>query len=464
MLVSSSVVSTRIPVLIIGGGISALACAYALQKRGVEVTLIEAAERAGGMIRSEAHDGFLFELGPQSFSGTTLLRGLCQELGIEGELIHAPPKAPRYVLVQGALREVPLNPAAMVTSSLLSTSTKLKIARDAFGRTQPPVEDESIARFVRRKFGAELLDRLVGPFVSGIYAGDPERLSLRGAFPQLYEAEKSSGSIIRGMVRAAKSRKGPRERPPLLSFRHGNETLVRSLAAKLGSALRLNTEANQIQRKSRDASGSFVVSIQRDGQIETILAERLILATPAEVTGRLLGALNPLIRATLDAINYALVAVVSLGYRREDVRHTLDGFGFLVPRSAGLRVLGTVWNSSLFPGRAPQGYVLLTSFVGGATDPEATTLSLENLAGLVHRELTPLLQIAKQPLCSQVQIYRRALPQYELGHSERLATLEKLRTQVPNLWLIGNYFRGPSIGSCIEQAFAVARECSARKH
>jgi protoporphyrinogen/coproporphyrinogen III oxidase len=462
-LVSSGVVTKRIPALVIGGGISGLACAYALQKRGVHVALIEAANRAGGLIRSKADDGFLFELGPQSFSGTALLRGLCRELGIEDDLVHASPKAPRYVLVQGALRKVPLNSGAMVTSSLFSASTKLKITRDVFGRTLPPAEDESVARFVRRKFGEEVLDRLVGPFVSGIYAGDPERLSLRSTFPQLYEAEKSSGSIIRGMVRAAKSRKGPRERPTLLSFRHGNESLVRTLAAKLGPALELNTEANQIQRKSRDATGGLEVTIQRDGQIQTILADKLILATPAEVTGRLLGPLDTSIRATLDAIAYAPVAVVSLGYRREDVRHTLDGFGFLVPRSAGLRVLGTVWNSSLFPGRAPQGYALLTSFVGGATDPEAATLSQENLARLVHRELTPLLRIAKPPVCSQVQVYRRALPQYELGHDARLATLEELRMHFPNLWLIGNYLRGPSIGACIEQSFAVAAECSAGK-
>jgi oxygen-dependent protoporphyrinogen oxidase len=446
----------RVPALVIGGGISGLACAYALRKAGVDAMLVEAADRAGGMIRSEAHDGFLFELGPQSFSGTAALWTLCRELGIEGELVEAPPKAPRYVLVNGALREVPLSPPAMVASSLLSAGTKWKIARDAFGRTHPPDDDESIASFVRRKFGAELLDRLVGPFVSGIYAGDPERLSLRSAFPQLYEAEKSAGSLIRGMIRAAKAKKGPRERPTLLSFRSGNETLVRALGMKLGSALQLSAEGNRIQVKSGERK-SYEVTIERSNRIGTVAAERLIIATPTEVAGRLLCELNPAIRSVLDAIAYAGVAVVSLGYRREDVRHNLHGFGFLVPRSEGLRVLGSVWNSSLFPARAPKGYVLLTSFVGGAMDPDAANLSQENLVTLVHRELAPLLQISKPPVCSRVQIYRRALPQYELGHNQRLAEVANMRADYPNLFLIGNYFHGPSIGTCIEQAFAIAR-------
>ena len=450
-------VTTRVPALIIGGGISGLACAYALRKAGTDAVLIEAADRVGGVIRSEAHDGFLFELGPQSFSGTAALRTLCRELGIESELVQAPPKAPRYVLIDGSLREVPLSPPAMLTSSLLSAGTKWKIARDVFGTTHPPAEDESIASFVRRKFGAELLDRLLGPFVSGIYAGDPERLSLRSAFPQLYEAEKSAGSVIRGMIRAAKARKGPRERPTLLSFRKGNETLVRALAAKLGSALQLSTEVKQVEVNR--SGKSFEVAIQCPGQTETIVAERLIIATPADVAGRLLGEVTPAFRSPLDAIRYAAVGVLSLGYRREDVKHGLDGFGFLVPRSERLRVLGNVWNSSLFPGRAPKGYVLLTSFVGGTTDPDAANLSPENLVTLVHRELAPLLQITRPPVCSRVQIYPRALPQYELGHGDRLAAIEKLRADFPNLWLVGNYWRGPSIGTCIEQAFAIARNC-----
>jgi len=447
-------VNPRVPVLVIGGGISGLVCACALRKRGVETQLVEAMARPGGVIRSEHLDGFLVELGPQSFSATPELRRLASELGISGDLVQAPRKAPRYVLVNGALETVPLNPVALLASSLLGIRTKWNLARDAFGRTQPPQEDESVANFIRRKFGADLLDRLVGPFTSGVYAGDPERLSLRSAFPSIYEAEKSAGSAIRGMLRAAKARKEPRERPALLSFREGNDTLIRALAGSLGPALCCGTRALSIERDA--TTNSFRVTLKGAGEPQTRLADRLILATPTDVAANLLGGVNAAFESLLAPIEYAPVAIVSLGYRRDDVAHRLQGFGFLVPRSAGLRVLGTVWNSSLFPKRAPKGYVLLTSFVGGATDPQAITLSPEGLFAAVHREIAPILRIREKPVFSNVQIYPRALPQYDLGHAERLEKLDKLLCETPNLRLAGNYLRGPAIGSCVEQALAIA--------
>jgi oxygen-dependent protoporphyrinogen oxidase len=446
---------TETKTIAVGGGISGLVCAYALRKVGVDAVVLEASARAGGVIRSERRDGFLLELGPQSFSGTTELRKLCAELGIAKQLLEAPAGAPRFVLVDGKLVAVPMSPPALLTSSLLGPATKWAIARDAFGRSRAPEEDESIAGFVRRKFGAELLDHLVGPFASGVYAGDPERLSLRSSFPQLYEAEKSTGSVIRGMLSAAKARSEPRERPTLLSFREGNETLVRALAAKVGAGLRLNAEVVNIAIAREGAAGKFEVRVRAADGEETISAERLVIATPTDVAGKLLSEVNAELEPPLSGIEYAPVSVVSLGYRRADVGHSLEGFGFLAPRSSGLRVLGTVWNSSLFSGRAPEGFVLLTSFVGGATDPGAVTLSNEELVALVHDEIRDLLQLKAAAPFSHVQTYRRALPQYNLGHAARLAVLEKSRQAVANLYFVGNYLRGPAIGSCLAQALAV---------
>jgi len=448
--------TSSVPAIVVGAGISGLACAYALRKAGFNAQVLEASPRAGGVIASEARDGFLLELGPQSFSGTVALRSLCTELGIADQVVQAPARAPRYVLIDGALKAVPLNPAIMLTSSLLSAKTKWRIARDAFGTTHSPEEDESIAAFVRRKFGEQLLDRLVAPFVSGIYAGDPERISLRAAFPQLYEAEKSAGSAIRGMMRAAKSRKGPRERPTLLSFRRGNETLVRALAQKIGSRLRFGAEVLGIGVRRQTGTVRFEVRIREGGSEQVAVAESLVLATPAEVAGALLRDVNAAFEPVLGGIEYAPVAVASLGYRREDVGHSLRGFGFLVPRSSGLRVLGSVWNSSLFPERAPVGHALLTSFVGGATDPSAAELSSGDLVALVHREVAPVLQIRATPVFSHVQVYRRALPQYNIGHRERLMALERLCSDLPGLFLVGNYFRGPAIGNCVELGIAMA--------
>jgi protoporphyrinogen/coproporphyrinogen III oxidase len=445
-----------LPVLVVGGGISGLVCAYALRKAGIEAQLLEASIEPGGVIRSETREGFLLELGPQSFSGTPALRSLCADLGITEQVVRAPTAAPRYVLIDGALKAVPLSPPAMLSSSFLSAQTKWRFARDAFGTTRAPEQDESVAAFVRRKFGAELLERLVGPFVSGIYAGDPEHLSLRSAFPQLHEAEDAAGSVIRGMRRAAKSRKGPRERPALMSFRDGNGTLVRALAAKIGPGLRVGVEVVGISFRREATGAKFEVHIIAAGREETVLADRLVLSTSAHVAGALLRDVNAACEPVFAGIEYAPVAVVSLGYRREDVVHSLEGFGFLVPRSSGLQVLGTVWNSSLFPGRAPADHVLLTSFVGGATNPGAAGLSAQELSDLVHREITPLLQIRAVAVFSHVQTYRQALPQYNIGHTDRLRALERLRADVPGLFFVGNYLRGPAIGNCVDLAMATA--------
>jgi oxygen-dependent protoporphyrinogen oxidase len=244
-----------------------------------------------------------------------------------------------------------------------------------------------------------------------------------------------------------------------LSFREGNETLVQALAAKIGAGLRLSAEVVNIAIARDRTAGPFQVRVRAADGDETILAERLVMATPTDVAGRLLSEVNAELGRLLSGIEYAPVAVVSLGYRRVDVGHSLDGFGFLVPRSSGLRVLGTVWNSSLFPGRAPEGFVLLTSFVGGATDPEAVALPNEALAALVHGEIRDLLQLKSAAAFSHVQIYRRALPQYNLGHAERLAAIDKLRMSTSTagqLYFVGNYLRGPAIGSCVEQGLAVA--------
>jgi oxygen-dependent protoporphyrinogen oxidase len=258
------------------------------------------------------------------------------------------------------------------------------------------------------------------------------------------------------MMRAAKSRKGPRERPTLFSFRYGNETLVRALAQKIGSRLRLDADVLGIAVRRDAESVRFEVRFREAGSDQMVVAERLVLATPASVAGVLLRDVNAAFEPVLGGIEYAPVAVVSLGYRRQDVGHSLDGFGFLVPRSSGLRVLGSVWNSSLFPERAPAGHVLLTSFVGGATDPGAAGLFGDELAALVHREVAPLLQIRAAPVFSHARVYRRALPQYNIGHGERLMALERLRGDLPGLFLVGNYFRGPAIGNCVELGMAAA--------
>jgi len=457
-------VTTAVPALVVGGGISGLVCAYSLRKAGIDAIVLEAAEQAGGIIRSVRRDGYLLEMGPQSFTSTAPIIKLCKELSIENELVEAPSRAPRFLFFDRELQQAPLSPPAFFTSPLFGAGTKWSVLRDVLGKSVPPSEDESIAAFVRRKFSAELLEKLVGPFVSGIYAGDPERLSARAAFPQLHEAETSAGSIIRGMIHAAKAKKGPRQKPTLRTFRNGNETLMRALAANLGGNLRYGAAVTAILQGSGESKTKdqlFTVEAQTQSGVESITAERLVIATPTNIAADLLKNIDAAFPAALSEIEYAPVAIVSLGYSRPDVGHSLRGFGFLVPRSAGLNVLGTVWNSSLFPARAPENHVLLTSFLGGATNPQMVKLTGEELAATTHREIAPILSISQQPTFYNVQIYERAIPQYNLGHTARVAALDRTLNLYPNLRLVGNYLHGPAIGACVEQAQRVAQELSA---
>ncbi len=460
--------SDRVQSLVVGAGISGLATAYALLKAGIATQVVESAPRAGGVIQSLQRNGYLLECGPQSFSGTGFITAMCRDLGILEERILADPKAPRYVLLDGKLRAVPMGPG-LLASSFTGGGTRGAILRDIFGKSVSPEPDESVADFTRRKFSATLLDRLVGPFVSGIYAGDPEKLSLRAAFPILYEAEKISGSLTRGVFQVMKRRKAargaapqvPQEKPTLQTFRDGNETLVRALAARLGERLTCGVEVIRIEAlatSQEPKAPRFRLSLRGPRGDETLETERLILSVPTQTAGALLEPLDAGFPAQLGPIAYSGVAVVSLGYRKVDVGDTLTGFGFLVPRSSGLSILGTVWNSSLFPGRAPEGQALLTSFVGGATNPAAISKSPEALAAQVHREMAPLLGLRKEPVFTNVTIWPRAIPQYNLGHTARIAALEALRARFPGLYFSGNYLHGPAIGSCVEHALNVADE------
>ena len=451
--------------LIVGAGISGLTTAFALRKAGIDARIVDGASRPGGLIQSVRRDGYLVECGPQSFSGNASLTSICRDLEILDRRILADSKAPRFVLINGALEKVPLGPGLLV-SPLMGGGTRTALFRDVFGRSEAPDSDESVASFIRRKFSPTLLDRLVGPFVSGIYAGDPEKLSLRAAFPILYEAEQTSGSVLRGLLKVMKARKAkrgplPREKPTLQTFREGNDTLVRALAEKLGAYLSLEAEVISIRPLDpgrEPKTPRFRVGLHTPSGTEFLETERLVLAVPTDRAGKLLAPLGRAFESQLRTVDYSGVAVVSLGYRKEDVGHPLDGFGFLVPRSSGLTVLGTVWNSSLFPGRAPGHHVLLTSFVGGATNPDATKQPADQLVALVHREIKPLMQLREGPVFSNVSVWPRALPQYNLGHTARMAEINNCRADFPGLYLTGNYMNGPAIGACVEQALKVADE------
>jgi oxygen-dependent protoporphyrinogen oxidase len=448
---------TFTPVAIIGGGISGLACAYRLQQLGIPFMLFEASDSIGGLIGTVETNGFLFESGPQSFQGTETLLQLINELGIQQELRRADPRAPRYVLRHGQLQKIPMSPQAMLGSSLLGVKSRWKIASEPLRRTKPPGEDESVANFVRRKFGHEILEYLVSPFVSGVYAGDPEQLSLRAAFPSLDEWERQYGSVLRGAMKSRGekgARKGP---PPLCSFRLGMRTLTQSLADKLSDAVSLGTRVESVELVEPVSSApKYVIRVARGGVENTITTGAVVFATPAYVASQLLASVSAQLAASLSSIAYAPVTVVASGYFTRQTANPMNGFGFLVPRTEKLRTLGTVWNSSLFPGRAPEGRIAITSFAGGATDTEIGEKSDSEIAAIVHAENARILGISGPPVASSIWKHPKALPQYNLGHGHIIEAIRKAERTTAGLFFSANYLEGPSIGKCVEQAFATA--------
>lgn len=443
-------------VVVIGGGISGLACALRLGQLGVPLTLLDAAARPGGLIGTVEKGGFLFESGPQSFQATDALLGLIRELGIESELCQADARAPRFVLRHGRLQKIPMSPLAMLSSSLLGASARWKIISEPFRRAQPPSEDESVASFVRRKFGHEILEYLVAPFVSGVYAGDPEKLSLRAAFPSLDEWERKYGSVVHGAMKSRPAKGSGQGRPPLCSFRRGMGTLTRAMAAKLGENTRTGARVDAVTRLQEGGRVRYSINAVCAGRGETLSAQAVVMATPADVASQLSAPVSSTLAQTFSGIAYARLAVVATGYYAHQAGAPLDGFGLLIPRSEKHRTLGMVWNSSLFPGRAPDGQMTITSFLGGATDPEMTEKPDETIAAIVEDENARILAISGQPIALAVWKHPKALPQYNLGHSRIVAAIRDAERATPGLYFAGNYLTGPSIGTCIEQGFHTA--------
>jgi oxygen-dependent protoporphyrinogen oxidase len=434
-------------VIVIGAGICGLACAYRLKQLGTPVILLEASARVGGLVGSMRKDGFLFESGPQSFQGTEPLLGLIREVGIEGELERADPRAPRFIYLRGKLQKIPMTPQALMASSLLGLKSRAKIVSEPFKRTKPPTKEESVADFVRRKFGHEILEYLVAPFVSGVYAGDPEKLSLKAAFPSLEEWEREYGSVLRGAMKSRpekEKRSGP---PPLCSFKDGVGSLANAIAERLGVSVRLGAKVTSVAR-----STNYQVCVECDGRNEMMEAAAVVVSTPAYTAGHIAAQVSSPLMHTLSGVAYAPVAVVVCGYYDRQIAEKLDGFGYLVPRSEKVRTLGTVWNSSLFGGRAPAGSVTITSFIGGATDPKIVDHSDDEIAAIVQNENARILQISGSPVASVVWKYPKALPQYNLGHGHVVEAIRDGERANPGLFFCGNYLEGPSLGKCVETA------------
>ena len=451
-------------VIVIGAGISGLVCAYRLKTLGVDVALLEKSARVGGVIQTERVGGFLIERGPNSSQGTEELIALVEELGITDELVEGDPKAPAYVYFNGRLHAVPSGAGAFIKSKLLSFAGKLRIFKEPFVPARRSEAEESVASFARRRIGREAAELLVAPFVSGIYAGDAEQLSVQAAFPKLANLETGYGGLFRGTFAKAREARRARKsasavldkaaptRRRLCSFKDGMAFLPATLASKIGEDLLTGCEELRI------ADCGLRIEYERAGNHNQLTFERVIIATPANTASSLVDSLSAELSRLLAEIQYPPLAIVSLAYDQSTVRTRLDGFGFLAPPSQRLHILGCVWNSSLFSDRAPQGQALITAFVGGALNPDAARAADSELVAITHRELQKVLGISSDPQVVAITRYERSIPQYNLGHFARVQRIENLLRELPGLRLIGNYLHGVSTGDCIKEADRVARE------
>ncbi|MFQ5800298.1 MAG: protoporphyrinogen oxidase [Candidatus Hydrothermarchaeales archaeon] len=453
-----------VDLVILGGGISGLATAYATQEMAEEeglklkLTLIEKEARLGGKIMSVREKGFLCEAGPAGF-----LDNKPETLKFAGDLnlTTLPSKEAakkRFIFTNRRLRRVPESPVTFLKSDILSLKGRLRVLLEPF--TKPTQkEDETIADFATRHLGKEAQEKLISSMVVGIFAGDSENLSLKSCFPVMVELEKEGGgSLIKAMfkrMKMAKKDSKVKASPTgnLTSFKDGVESLTDTLSRALEAQILTGRSVETI--KKRDGPGYEVFL---EGEKTPIVADVLILALPAYAAADVIKGVDERLSRVLAGIPYAPASVVCLGYRKEDVPHSLDGFGFLIPKKEGRRILGCRWDSSTFDYRAPPEHVLLWAIVGGAIKPDLALLEDEVILKLVKEELREIIGVSKDPAFIKIFRHEKAIPQYVVGHSARLEEIERLLEGYPGLFITGNAFRGVGINDCTRNAPIVARK------
>src|SRR5436190_11074800 len=409
-------------VVVVGSGITGLTCAYRLRKLGIDVLVLESSDRIGGVIRSENIDGHLVEWGPGSLLPTAHTFGILDEIGLEKDLIEADPKSPRYIVVNGQLRAIPLGP--------LSFNGILRGLYEPFIRSKSK-GDESVASFFRRRFGDQILERLAGPFVTGIFAGNVEKLSVGAVFPRVLEIEQEYGSVIWGMLRG-KPKSSNHESKPRKSTISSLPKGLETLPVRLSEGLSIQTECSGVR-------------IGKDVQ-----AKATELAVPAYQAAEVLSELYPDFAETLRSIEYAPVVVAATSLPISSLTVPLRGFGFLAPQSERMTILGTVFNSLLFVDRAPDDRILLTSFLGGAMKPEVYDWPETRIWETVGSELKRVLKTSLQPEPLGLCRHRRAIPQYNIGQRQRVEEIAAEVKRVPGLFVTGNFLHGVSVPACME--------------
>ena len=451
-------------IVIVGAGISGLCTAHYLVKtlsadgREAEILLFEAEKVPGGKMRTVREDGFNMEWGPNGFlTNKPYSMDLVKDLGIEDRLAPSSDLArKRFIYSGGRLHRLPETPQAFFASNLLSLPGRLRILREPFAPGPPPGVDESLGDFARRRLGAEALEKLLDPMVTGIFAGDPDTMSLRSCFPLIHDLERKYGGLVKGMIslrrerRKAGEKRGMSAGPGgiLMSFDAGVQTLIDVLAKLLSEGLHTGIAVESVRKRD----DSFLLSLVENGQRGEIDTDALVLAIPAYSAASALAGLAPGISEALSSIPYSPISVVALGYERAGLGNPLDGFGFLIPRLEKRKILGALWDSSVFPNRAPAGKALIRAMVGGVRNPGLAALPAGDLIALAREELFHTMGIAAAPSLARAFFHDKGIPQYLVGHGKVLEQIEARLAAIPGLYLNSNAYRGIALNDCVLQS------------
>ncbi len=444
-------------ILILGTGISGLATAHWLKKDGYDVTLLEAKSEPGGAMETTVESGFLIDYGPNSGLETTpLIRKLAADVGIEDQMVYANEEGnKRYILRDGKLHPLPTSPPAFLKSKLFSTKAKVRLAAEPFiGRSQDGYY-QSISEFVKRRLGQEFLDYAINPFVSGVFAGDPDKLSVKSAFPKLYRLEEVYGGLIKGMIKGAKERKQRAEESKqsakMFSFINGMQTFPVAIAKQFEGSIIYDAVINDISK----SENGYRVTYFKEGNNETLETPMLLSTIPAHVLSPLVLKFDENLKSHLDDIYYPPVMVLYLGYHQKAIGQPLDGFGYLIPSLEKRKFLGAIWSSVIFPNRAPEGYAAFTLFIGGTGAPHLFEADNEKLINEVIGQFSRIMKVKEEPVLRRNRFWKKAIPQYNLGYVEHENYFERFEQNNPGFFLSGNFRGGISVGDCVKNSDVV---------
>ena len=446
-------------VAIIGGGITGLTAAFRLRQKNIPVTLYEASPRVGGVIETVRQDGYLAEFGPNSILETSPLIGsLIRDLGLESRRLYSDPAADnRYIVRGGKPVLLPGSPLGFMFTPLFSPLAKLRLLAEPFIRRAPEAREESLADFVTRRIGTEFLDYAINPFVAGVYAGDPATLSVRHAFPKLHALEQKYGSLILGQFLGARERRRraevPKDKAKKVSFDLGLQVITDTLGERLAPLVQLATPVGRFEQSLE----GWDVTARPQGREEKHEHIAVVYTGPAHRLPEIQLASNRYLNwSPLSQIQYPPVASIVLGFRREDVAHPLDGFGMLIPEVEHFNLLGTLFSSSLFPDRAPRGHVTLTSYIGGARDPDLALHDPAELVQVALKDLKTILGVSGPPTFQHSTLFPKAIPQYDVGYGRFKDLMDEVEQKAPGFFLAGNYRFGISLGDSIVSGHRVA--------